>query len=151
MAIVFISFGSNLGDRSENVIKAIASLNSSRDMVVRGVSSVIETEPVDATGPLYLNGIIKLETNLLPQDLLSALQNIEESLGRVRTYRNAPRIIDLDILLYGDLVLSEPELTIPHPQLWERDFILKLVLEIEPDIKKLECLRERLDTGVSQK
>jgi len=150
MAIAFISFGSNLGNRLENVIGAITSLKNKNDIDLREISSTIETESVGAIGPAYLNGVIKIETRLSPLDLLSNLQSIEESLGRVRTYRNAPRVIDLDILLYDDLLLSEPRLTIPHRQLWERDFILKLVLEIEPEVKKLDCLKGRFEAKVSQ-
>ena len=150
MAVAFISFGSNLGNRLENIVSAITSLKSKMGIEVREISSIIETESVGAAGPEYLNGVIKLETDLSPRDLLSALQGIEDSLGRVRPYRNAPRVIDLDILLYGDLIVSEPDLIIPHSQIWKREFILKLLLEIEPNVKKFECLRGKFVVGVSQ-
>ncbi len=141
MAKVFISLGSNLGNRSENINRAVRCLKEDKDMAVQAVSSIIETEPVKASGPEYLNAVIKLETKNSPYELLNKLQDIENSLGRMRTYKNAPRIIDLDILLYDDLTIDEPSLKVPHPQLWERGFIMTLVLEIEPDIDKSKVRR----------
>jgi len=136
MAKVFISIGSNLGNRSENINRAIDCLRNTEGIIIEAISSIIESEPAEGLGPSYLNGVVKIRTDLGPHDLLVQLQSIEKALGRVRTYKNAPRIIDLDILLYGQKVIAEPNLTIPHPRMWERDFVMGPLLEIEPDIEK---------------
>lgn len=131
MSMVYLGVGSNLGDRLENINKAISRLKENKDITVEKASSFIETEPVDASGPKYLNGAIKITTDLPPKNLLTVLQNIEKELGRERPFKNAPRTIDLDILLYGDEAIDEPDLKIPHPKMFERDFVLKPLMEIE--------------------
>jgi len=141
MVIVFLGIGSNLGDRAENINKALENLGKLAEVRILAVSSLLETEPQGASGPNYINAVAKIETNLEPQELLSALQQIEESLGRRRPFKGAPRIIDLDILLYAERVVNSPELNIPHPRMLERDFVIKPLLEIEPTFKdKLKCL-----------
>jgi 2-amino-4-hydroxy-6-hydroxymethyldihydropteridine diphosphokinase len=100
------------------------------------VSAIIETAPVG--GPpqgSFLNGVVEIETTLSPKDILTSLQEIENALGRVRTKRWGPRTIDLDILLYGDEVIGEPDLVIPHPMMHERAFVLKPLAEIAPDVR----------------
>jgi len=136
MLIVFIGVGSNLGDRKGYISRAINCLSETPNITVEKISSIVETEPQDATGQEeYLNAVIKLETDLTALDLLKELQAIEESLGRVRTFKNAPRTIDLDILLYGEEVIDEPGLKVPHPRMFERKFVIKPLLEIEPELK----------------
>ena len=136
MSIVFIGVGSNLGDRQGYINRAIDCLRKTPDIAVDKVSSIIETEPQDAAGQgKYLNAVIKLETNLTALDLLKELQSIEDGLKRVRTFKNAPRTIDLDILLYGEEVIDQPELKIPHPRMFERKFVIEPLLEIEPELK----------------
>jgi len=131
MPVVFIGLGSNLGDREDYINKAINCLKETSNITVEKVSSIIETEPQDAAGQeKYLNAVIKLETNFAALDLLKKMQSIEDSLGRVRTFKNAPRTIDLDILLYGEEVIDEPELKIPHPRMFERKFVIEPLLEI---------------------
>ena len=137
MSVVFIGVGSNLGDRAKNIAEVIGYLRSTKGVVVDKVSSFIETEPQGAQGPNYLNGVIKIKTDLLPQDLLSKLQEIEERLGRLRPFKNAPRSIDLDILLYDDEIIDELNLKVPHSRMFAREFVLNPLFEIEPEIRML--------------
>ncbi|MCD6539418.1 MAG: 2-amino-4-hydroxy-6-hydroxymethyldihydropteridine diphosphokinase [Candidatus Omnitrophica bacterium] len=145
--VSYIGLGSNLGDRLVNINKAIEYLKENQDITVEKVSSIIETEPQG--GPpqgKFLNAVVKIKTSLAPQDLLRFLQDIEAKLGRTRLIRNGPRTIDLDILLYDNKVIDEPNLEVPHPRMFERDFVLKPLLEIEPDIfDKLEGLKPYRD------
>lgn len=136
MPVVFIGVGSNLGDREDYIIKAINCLKETSNITVGKISPIIETEPQDAVGQeKYLNAVIKLETNLAALDLLKELRSIEDSLGRIRSFKNAPRRIDLDILLYGEEAIDEPELKVPHPRMFERKFVIEPLLEIEPELK----------------
>ena len=136
MSIAFIAFGSNLGNRQKNIDDALELLTREGVFVLKR-SSIMETDPVG--GPSgqgkFFNGVIKVETDLSPHELLQTLISIEKQLGRVRSVRNAPRIIDLDILLYDDIILDEFDLTIPHPRMRERAFVMKPLLDIEPDIQ----------------
>ena len=134
MAIVYLGVGSNLGNRTENIKKSIIILRQAGIRVFT-CSTLIETDPVG--GPpqnLFINGVLKIETNLSPEDLLVVLHDIEKSLGRVKTVLNGPRTIDLDILLYDQLKLNTPTLTIPHPRMFERDFVMKPLQEIAPEL-----------------
>ena len=132
---VFIGLGSNRGERRENIEKAIQYLRQDWGMHIEKQSSIIETEPCG--GPpqdKYLNAVIKVTTCVVPKVLLVQLQAVEKKMGRVRTIKNGPRIIDLDILLYGQECIDEGELIIPHLRMLGRDFVMKPLLEIEPDI-----------------
>jgi 2-amino-4-hydroxy-6-hydroxymethyldihydropteridine diphosphokinase len=135
MAVVLLAIGSNLGDRSANIQKGLSLLKEHEEIDLLAVSGLIETRPEG--GPeqgLFLNGAIKVKTSLFPTDLLSQLKIIERRLGRVKTEVNGPRTLDLDILFYGDVVIVDGRsLTIPHPRLHERAFVLKPLLEIAPD------------------
>ncbi len=133
MSIVYIGMGSNLGQREENIQKAISLLEKQNKILK--TSTIIETEPVG--GPpqgKFLNAVVKMETSLPPLDLLKVLQNIEQHLGRVRTIPNAARTMDLDILLYDQINMQTDQLTIPHPRMFEREFVLKPLREIAPEI-----------------
>jgi 2-amino-4-hydroxy-6-hydroxymethyldihydropteridine diphosphokinase len=135
---VFIGIGANLGNRVENINKAIDNLKSTPEIHIEKVSSIIETEAVGGPiQPKYLNGVIKLKTSLSARKILSILQKIEKDLARMRTVKNGPRTIDLDILLYGKEIINEPNLKIPHPKMFERDFVMKPLMEIEPNINIL--------------
>ena len=134
MPIVFIGIGSNLGDRALNINRAIECLTDTEEIVVEKISSIIETLPIQAEGPNYLNGVVKIITSLSPGDLLKKLLSIEDKLGRVRLKKNSSRTIDLDILLYGDEAINEPELKVPHPRMFEREFVMRPLQEIDPDI-----------------
>lgn len=127
---VFVALGTNLGDREENLARAVRELED-RGFGVTAKSSVYETEPVG--GPAqeaYLNAVVQGETSLAPEELLTACLGIERALGRKRTVKNAARTLDLDILLFGDLVMRTGFLTLPHPRLHERRFVLVPLAEI---------------------
>jgi 2-amino-4-hydroxy-6-hydroxymethyldihydropteridine diphosphokinase len=128
-----IALGSNLGDRRDNLTRALEELRDAGVTLGRR-SAFYETTPVG--GPPgqqpYLNAVQEIDTTLSPRDLLALLLAIEERLGRVRTVKDAPRTVDLDLLLYGDLVLDEPDLTLPHPRMHERLFVLEPLAEIAP-------------------
>ncbi len=131
----YLSLGSNEGDRLETLRRACAAL-SGHGILIRRASSIYETEPVDMREQAwFLNCVIEVETSLPPLRLLGELQRIEEELGRKRTTPKGPRTIDLDILLYGNLVIREESLTVPHPELHKRRFVLVPLLEIAPALK----------------
>jgi 2-amino-4-hydroxy-6-hydroxymethyldihydropteridine diphosphokinase len=135
MVVCYIGIGSNLGDRRGYIDKAIEALNASRDIKVARVSSIYETDPVsDIPQGRFLNGVLEIRTSLRPRELLSELVRIEELLGRVRRLRNGPRTIDLDMLYYGDKKISEAGLTVPHPRIMEREFVLKGLDELAPHL-----------------
>jgi 2-amino-4-hydroxy-6-hydroxymethyldihydropteridine diphosphokinase len=128
---VYLSLGSNLGDREGNLRAAIASLGELGE--VKQVSSLYETEPVEFTEqPWFLNCAVELQTELSPRELLNSMLAIEHAMGRERVQPKGPRLIDLDILLFGDSVVNEKSLTIPHPAMHERKFVLEPLAEIAP-------------------
>lgn len=127
---VYLGLGSNLGDRKANLEKALQLLGER--LHVEQVSSLYETEPMGyVEQPRFFNAVCRAETDIGPLQLLSLIKGIEASLGRVPSLPNAPRPIDLDILFYGDLVMETPELTIPHPRLEERAFVLIPLFELD--------------------
>ena len=129
---VYLSLGSNLGDREANLRAAIAALPEAGVKVVR-VSSFYETEPVDFVDqPWFLNCAVEGETTVEPVVLLRALQKIEAQMGSKKEFAKGPRLIDLDILLYGSETIATPELQIPHPRMRERRFVLVPLAEIAP-------------------
>ncbi|HBO52543.1 MAG: 2-amino-4-hydroxy-6-hydroxymethyldihydropteridine diphosphokinase [Planctomycetota bacterium] len=130
---VLLGLGSNLGGRREFIERAARLIDEIEGVELKSISSLIETEPVG--GPpqgRYLNGAAELETALEPRDLLARLQEVEAELGRVRKVLNGPRNIDLDILLFGDLVVDAGDLVLPHPRMCERAFVLEPLNEIAP-------------------
>jgi len=133
-ARAYIGLGANLGKPAATVAAALEALAKIPSTTLAARSSLYATTPLDAGGPDYCNAVAALDTSLSPLELLHALQAIELAHGRERSYRNAPRTLDLDLLLYGDTVLRQPELTLPHPRLQERAFVLVPLLEIAPDI-----------------
>ena len=128
----YIAVGSNLGNRRRNIMKSIEKINALKDTRVIKISKLIETKPVG--GPHqqrdFLNGVFKIATKLSPFALHKELKKIEFSLGRVKTVRNGPRPIDLDILFYSDKIINTKALTIPHPRMFERDFVIRPLLEV---------------------
>jgi 2-amino-4-hydroxy-6-hydroxymethyldihydropteridine diphosphokinase len=135
MATAFVGIGSNLGDPESHLRAALEALATEDGIDVVAVSRLRETEPVGPVeqGP-FLNGAVQVTTELLPCELLARLLNIEERLGRVRGERFGPRTIDLDLLVYGDEIVDEPGLTLPHPRLHERRFALEPLAELAPAV-----------------
>jgi 2-amino-4-hydroxy-6-hydroxymethyldihydropteridine diphosphokinase len=133
LAIAYLSLGSNLGERDENLRQALTLL--SQKVNLEEVSSVYETEPVGfKEQPLFLNLVCRIVTNLPPNELLHLAKDIETKIGRVPSFRNAPRLIDIDILFYDNKIMETRNLTIPHPRLHDRAFILTPLAEIAPDL-----------------
>jgi 2-amino-4-hydroxy-6-hydroxymethyldihydropteridine diphosphokinase len=128
----YIGIGANLGDARSNVEDAIDMLGQLPGSTLAGVSSLYQTAPIDSSGDDYINAVARLQTTLEPEALLQALQAIELAHGRQRPYRNAPRTLDLDLLLYGDQTIATPTLTVPHPRLTERAFVLVPLHELDP-------------------
>lgn len=132
---VFIGFGSNVGDRQEICDRAVALMGLLPHSCQTGVSSYYETEPVDPNQLLgstwFYNGIVRIETYIKPRSLLGILQETERALGRDQTNRAGPRTMDFDILFYGESIISEPGLTIPHPRLHLRRFVLEPMVELD--------------------
>ena len=131
---VYLSLGSNLGDRAANLHAAIAQLGAAG--TVRAVSALYETQPVDVPDqPWFLNCAVALETASTPRELLKFVLAIEEKMGRLRMREKGPRKIDIDILLFGERMVEEPGLKIPHPSLHERRFVLEPLVEIAPEVQ----------------
>jgi 2-amino-4-hydroxy-6-hydroxymethyldihydropteridine diphosphokinase len=137
MSLVYIGLGSNLGDRSATIRAALDRLDGDADIELLAVSSLRETDPVGFEDqPRFLNGAAALRTELAPRELLHRMLEVERRLGRVRQgARYGPRTIDLDLLLYGDAVVDEPGLEIPHPRLAERVFVLEPLVELDPHLE----------------
>ena len=131
----FVGLGSNLGDRRARITTAFDALAALPDTQLVARSSLYESAPVDAGGGDYLNAVARLHTRLEPLALLRALQAIEAGAGRERSYPNAPRSLDLDLLLYGDLELESDVLVLPHPRLHQRAFVVLPLLELAPDLR----------------
>jgi len=132
--IVYLSLGSNLGDREANLRTAIEKLGEFGN--IAAVSSFYETEPVEVTAqPWFVNCAVKLDTEKMPRQLISAILALEQSMGRQRKQQKGPRTIDIDILLFGSSVIDIPSLTVPHPHLHERRFVLEPLAEIAPDVR----------------
>lgn len=132
--IAYIGIGSNLGDAAGNVRQALLALEQLPASRVTGQSSLFRTAPVDADGDDYINAVARVATDLSAEELLPALLALEQNFGRERSYLNAPRTLDLDLLLYGDQVIASPTLTVPHPRMTTRAFVLIPLLQIDPFI-----------------
>ncbi|MBS1169176.1 MAG: folK [Burkholderiaceae bacterium] len=130
--IAYIGLGANLGDAAGNVTRALARLGKLPQTELRAQSSLFCTAPVDADGDDYVNAVAQITTQLAPLELLRELQTVENDFGRERPYVNAPRTLDLDILLYGDRIIASDELVVPHPRLAERAFALIPLLQLDP-------------------
>jgi 2-amino-4-hydroxy-6-hydroxymethyldihydropteridine diphosphokinase len=132
---VYLSLGSNIGDRQENLREAILRL---RELgAVQAVSSLYETEPVEVEREQswFLNCALKMETDLTAEEFLRHMLAVEQAMGRRRIEPKGPRTIDIDIIFFGDTVLDTPELTVPHPAMQQRRFVLEPLAEIAPDVK----------------
>lgn len=130
----YVGLGANLGDAAATVGAAVAKLRELPHTRLVRVSSLYRTTPHEASGPDFVNAVVEVETRLDAMDLLSRLHQLEDAAGRERPYRNAPRTLDLDLLLYGDGRIDGPRLTVPHPRLAERAFVLVPLAEIAPQL-----------------
>ena len=129
----FVALGSNLGEREALIHQALDELAKLPDTTLVRVSSLYDTEPVgDVEQPNFLNAAAEIETGLAPRQLLWNLQLVEKRLGRARTKRWGPRTIDLDLLMFGQQVIEDPELTVPHPEMLRRSFVLVPLVELDP-------------------
>ena len=135
MSTAFVGIGTNMGNRMQNIEKALNALNLLPDTKVLAVSNIYETLPWGGVEqPNFLNGVIKLQTDLSPKALLGALLGIEAAMGRVRTIKNGPRVLDLDLLTFDSEVINTKELTLPHPFMLQREFVLKPLTELDDNI-----------------
>jgi 2-amino-4-hydroxy-6-hydroxymethyldihydropteridine diphosphokinase len=141
--VVHIGVGSNLGDREATIAEAIARLGTHPSIRIVRRSALIETDPVGPPQPRYLNGALEIETTLDPAELLSEMLRVERELGRIRDpgSRMGPRTVDLDLLLFGDRVIDDPGLMVPHPRMSERPFVLVPLAEIAPNAVNPRCGR----------
>ena len=141
----YVALGANLGDATQTLREALAQLASVPGVQAGSLraSGFYRTEPVESTGPDYVNAVAELVTTLVAPELLSALQLIEDGAGRQRPYRNAPRTLDLDLLLYGDgQIHAPPGLIVPHPRMWARAFVLVPLRELAPELVPPEVLAQ---------
>ncbi len=136
----FVALGANLGDAARALRGALKALDETPGVRVVRASSLYRTAPVESSGPDYLNAVAEVSTTLTAPALLDALQAIEQAAGRERPYRNAPRTLDLDLLLYGSASIASRTLTVPHPRMWERAFVLVPLWEIAPELVSEEIL-----------
>lgn len=159
--MILIGLGSNLGDRKNNILTAIKKLNEHQEISIEKISSLYETKPVGVTEqPDFLNGAISICTTLSPFELLTVCLNVECQMGRIREKRWGPRNIDIDILVYQDLIIQDEVLQIPHPRLYERAFVLIPLQEIVGNIpiaqgktpeELLRTLQDKNDVTVYEK
>ena len=129
----FVALGANLGDSRATIARAMDDISRSAGVTLVQRSSLYRSAPIDSSGPDYVNAVVEILTSLSAPALLAALQEIEALAGRERPYRNAPRTLDLDILFFGDASILSPKLTVPHPRMFERAFVLLPLAEIAPD------------------
>lgn len=146
----YIALGANLGDAISTVQQALRDLDALPDTQLLSASSLYRSAPVDATGPDFINAVAEIRTWLAPLDLLAALQQLEQAAGRRRSWRNAPRTLDLDILVYGDLQLDSPALSLPHPRMRTRAFVLLPLAEIAPERVSAADLQAVQDQAISR-
>ena len=146
----YVALGANLGDAAQTLRDALTRLDHTPGVRLLKASSLYRTAPIDSSGPDYLNAVAEVSTTLTSAALLAALQAIEQAHGRERPYRNAPRTLDLDLLLYGEERIDSPELTVPHPRMWERAFVLVPLAEIAPEMAPNELLRAVQDQSIDR-
>jgi len=132
MITAYVGLGANLGDLRRTLESALADLADVKDLTLEAVSSAWRSAPVGCEGPDYLNAVARVTTTLPPLSVLAALQAIESRHGRERPFVNAPRTLDLDLLLYGDQTIALDRLLVPHPRLHQRAFVLRPLLELDP-------------------
>ena len=130
--IAYVALGANLGDAQATVLAAMKTVAALPDTCLLRASSLYRSAPYEANGPDFINAVIAIQTRLDGREMLFKLQHIEQAQGRLRPFKNAPRTLDLDILLYGDSVIATSDLRVPHPRMWERAFVFLPLSEIAP-------------------
>lgn len=147
----YLGLGVNLGDRAAALRGAIKRLASTPDLAVKRIASWVESEPVGpADQPTYLNTVVEVQTSLTPHELLTVARTIERKLGRRQRQRWGPREMDIDLLLYGDDVVGTNDLVVPHPELWNRLFVVRPLAELRPDLSSpnhvaINVIRDQLE------
>ena len=147
---VYAGLGANLGRARQSIDSAILALGKLPETLLVGRSSFYQSAPFQADGPDYTNAVVHLRTRLNAIDLLRAFQSVEDLAGRERPYRNAPRTLDIDLLLYGDGNIQSPELQVPHPRMHERAFVLLPLSELAPELVTTDELRGVQDQVVNR-
>jgi 2-amino-4-hydroxy-6-hydroxymethyldihydropteridine diphosphokinase len=158
MTLIYLALGSNVGNREENLREAERRLRQ-LGIIVKGASSIYETEPVDYLDQAwFLNSVLEAETDLPPRELLRRVRGIESAMGSKKPFAKGPRLIDLDILLYGDETIATPDLQVPHPRMLERLFVLVPLAELAPTYRHpswhgtvAELLQKTLDRSEVRK
>jgi 2-amino-4-hydroxy-6-hydroxymethyldihydropteridine diphosphokinase len=145
----FVALGANLGDARQAVLDALQALAGLPDTQVTGCSRLYRTAPHEASGPDFINAVVRVSTRLTAPDLLQALQALELAAGRERPYVNAPRTLDLDVLLYGDARIDSPRLTVPHPRMWGRAFVLHPLADLAPECIPADALAAVADQAIA--
>lgn len=146
----WIALGANLGDAPAQLLRAMQHIHALPQTQLVHASSLYRSAPVDAQGPDFINAVVEVATTLVPLDLLTNLQGIENAAGRLRPYRNAPRTLDLDILLYGTQTIDTERLTVPHPRMHERAFALLPLHEIAPERVTAQQLAQVGDQAIEK-
>jgi 2-amino-4-hydroxy-6-hydroxymethyldihydropteridine diphosphokinase len=146
--IAYIGLGANLGQPRIAVLAAIEAIADLDGLALTAKSSLYGSAPIDAGGGDYVNAVVQVQTRLKPHVLLAQLQGIESAAGRSRPFRNAPRTLDLDVLLYDALVLKDADLVLPHPRMWQRAFVLQPLAELAPDLVSAEQLQAVAEQSV---
>jgi 2-amino-4-hydroxy-6-hydroxymethyldihydropteridine diphosphokinase len=150
MKNIYVALGSNLNNPIYQVKKVVDHLRNQSDVKILNLSSLYQTKPVGITNqPDFINAVIEIEYHETPKELLKLLLDIEKFFGRVRLIKNGPRIIDLDIILFDQTILNEGDLVIPHPRMFERNFVMLPLMEIAPNLKINEIPIETLVRNIS--
>lgn len=146
----YVALGANLGDAAQTLRVAMQALDTAPGIRVLRASSLYRTAPIESSGPDYINAVAEVGTTLNAPDLLYAMQAIENAAGRERPYRNAPRTLDLDLLLYGNAHVASPTLTVPHPRMNERAFVLVPLAEVAPHLVDERALTRVRDQAIER-
>ena len=149
-SLAWVALGGNLGDARQSVQQALQALDALPQTRLEAASSLYRTAPVDASGPDFINAVARLRTSLAPLALLQALQGLEQQAGRERPYRNAPRTLDLDVLLYSGVRQQTPELELPHPRMLQRAFVLVPLAEIDAELVPPDVLQAVADQAIER-
>ena len=148
--IATIGLGANLGDARQAVQDAMLAIAAFEHCQLRAASPLYRSAPVDSSGPDYFNAVMQISTRLTAPDLLVRLHQLERGAGRERPYRNAPRTLDLDILRYGTARIDSPTLTVPHPRMHQRAFVLRPLADIAPALVSVQDLHAVADQAIEK-